>query len=84
MSKECFNERDQVRITGKLGTRKNTNYLDKLFPIEAIFRRFKSHKTIMAATDTNKVMPEMMFGTNWIKETADRVYDTSHVTRDDQ
>ena len=38
----------------------------------------------MAATDINKVMPEMMFGTNWIKETADRVYDTSHVTRDDQ
>ena len=83
MSKECFNERDQVRITGKLGTRKNTNYLDKLFPTEAIFRRFESCKTILAS-DNNKVMPVMILGTNWIKETADRVYDTSHVSRDGQ
>ena len=27
---ECFNERDQVRITDKLGNWQNSNYLDKL------------------------------------------------------
>ena len=32
---QCFNERDQVRITGKLGPRENTNYLDKPFPHRA-------------------------------------------------
>ena len=48
----------------------------------AILQMLSHLKTIMT-TDTNKVMPEMMFGTNWIKETADRVYNTWDVTRND-
>ena len=57
---ECFNERDQVRITGKLGARENTNYLDKPFPHhEAIFRLFQRCKTLFYS---NKSMPQMMLG----------------------
>ena len=49
-SQECFNERDQVRITGKLGARENTNYLDKPFPhSEAIFRLFNIVKVSFTA-----------------------------------